>query len=603
LYVDTVAQGLDAKASCVAATTADITLSGTQTVDGIVLIAGNRVLVKNQTLSQNNGIYLCAAGAWTRTTDADTWDELTSAFVFIETGTVNADTGWVCTANAGGTLGTTALPWSQFSGAGSYTASTGLTLTGTVFSLTAPVTVALGGTNATSAGIASFNNITGYTASGATGTTSTNLVFSTSPTLTSPTITGGALNGTLGATTPSSVAATTGTFSSTLGVTGVATLGNGAILGTPASGTVTNLTGTASININGTVGATTPSTVAATTISGTTGTFTGHIATSQNLNDSASLSCTNASSGTAARARVLLIADAGNAQVFATSTGYTDITGAADSMVFAANSLSGGYQFSIDGAVAVAKITSTGINATAIGATTPSTVAATTISATGAITATSAGAFIANTGASVNSKFIDLANTAGVAQVGVLAVGQAFLYGSQDTFIYGDGAVVGTFSSTGLAVTGALSATSGIENTTIGSVTKSSGGFTEVLVGAATGGFRGAGTANFAADIYKNNTAYTNPDYVFEKWATGSIVKYADKDGAKEYDGLKPLSEVEAFAKEKLHLPRFGQNAEHGIFSGSDALLASVEEAYLYLFQQDAELQSLRKRLAALEAK
>ena len=73
----------------------------------------------------------------------------------------------------------------------------------------------------------------------------------------------------LGATTPSSVAATTGTFSSSLGVTGVATLGNGAILGTPASGTVTNLTGTASININGTVGATTPSTVAATTISAT----------------------------------------------------------------------------------------------------------------------------------------------------------------------------------------------------------------------------------------------------------------------------------------------------------------------------------------------
>jgi hypothetical protein len=186
LYVDTVAQGLDAKASCIAATTANITLSGTQTVDGIVLIAADRVLVKDQTLSQNNGIYLCAAGAWTRTTDADTWDELTSAFTFIEQGTVNADCGFVCTANAGGTLGTTALPWSQFSGAGSYTASTGLTLTGTVFSLTAPVTVALGGTNATSAGIAAFNNISGFTAAGATGTTSTNLVFSTSPTLITP---------------------------------------------------------------------------------------------------------------------------------------------------------------------------------------------------------------------------------------------------------------------------------------------------------------------------------------------------------------------------------------------------------------------------------
>ena len=68
----------------------------------------------------------------------------------------------------------------------------------------------------------------------------------------------------------SAISTATGTFSSTLGVTGVATLGNGAILGTPASGTVTNLTGTASININGTVGATTPTTVVATTVQAST---------------------------------------------------------------------------------------------------------------------------------------------------------------------------------------------------------------------------------------------------------------------------------------------------------------------------------------------
>jgi hypothetical protein len=131
-YVDTVAQGLDTKASVVAGTTVNITLSGTQTIDGIVLVAGDRVLVKNQTASADNGLYLCAAGAWTRTTDMDTWAEVPGAYVFVETGSTLADTGWVCTSNAGGTIGVTAITWAQFSGAGSGVSSitfgsTGLT--------------------------------------------------------------------------------------------------------------------------------------------------------------------------------------------------------------------------------------------------------------------------------------------------------------------------------------------------------------------------------------------------------------------------------------------------------------------------------------------
>jgi len=149
-YVDAVAQGLDPKASCVAATTVNITLSGTQTIDGVALIAGDRCLVKDQTLSQDNGIYLVAAGAWTRATDMDNWLEVPGAFTFIEQGTTWADTGWVCTSNAGGTLGTTPITWAQFAGVGSYTAGTGLTLTGTQFSLTAPVTAVLGGSGYTS---------------------------------------------------------------------------------------------------------------------------------------------------------------------------------------------------------------------------------------------------------------------------------------------------------------------------------------------------------------------------------------------------------------------------------------------------------------------
>jgi hypothetical protein len=139
-YVDSVAQGLDVKASCVYSTTADITLSGLAVQAGgdwtSSLTAGDRILVKNQASSQFNGIYVASSIAWTRSADMNTWAEVPSAFTFIESGTTLADTGWVSTANQGGTINVTPMPWSQFSGAGSYLAGTGLTLTGNTFSIT-----------------------------------------------------------------------------------------------------------------------------------------------------------------------------------------------------------------------------------------------------------------------------------------------------------------------------------------------------------------------------------------------------------------------------------------------------------------------------------
>ena len=134
-YVDGVAQGLDVKASVVNASTANLTLSGEQTIDG-VLTSTSRILVKDQSTASQNGIYVTAAGAWARSADMDNWLEVPGAFVFIEQGTTQADTGFVCTANGGGTIGSTAMPWTQFSGQGTFTASTGLTLTGTAFSIT-----------------------------------------------------------------------------------------------------------------------------------------------------------------------------------------------------------------------------------------------------------------------------------------------------------------------------------------------------------------------------------------------------------------------------------------------------------------------------------
>ena len=134
-YVDGVAQGLDAKASCYVATLANITLSGTQSIDGLPVVVGDRVLVKNQTNPAQNGVYVVASGAWARASDMNVWTEVPGAFVFVESGTAQAATGWVCTSPQGGTIDSTAVNWTQFSGAGAYTAGTGLTQSGTTFNV------------------------------------------------------------------------------------------------------------------------------------------------------------------------------------------------------------------------------------------------------------------------------------------------------------------------------------------------------------------------------------------------------------------------------------------------------------------------------------
>ncbi len=135
-YVDSVASGADPKASCRAATVGNIVLSGLQTVDGVALAVGNRVLVKNQSTGANNGIYIASTSAWTRALDADANAEVTSGlFTFIEEGTALAATGWILVTTGAIVVGTTALTFTQFSGAGTYTASNGMTLTGNQFNV------------------------------------------------------------------------------------------------------------------------------------------------------------------------------------------------------------------------------------------------------------------------------------------------------------------------------------------------------------------------------------------------------------------------------------------------------------------------------------
>ena len=236
-YVDTVAQGLDTKASVVAATTVDITLSGAQTIDGISIVAADRVLVKNQTLSQNNGLYLCASGAWTRTTDMNTWAQVPGAYVFVEDGTTQADTGWVCTSNAGGTLGTTAITWAQFSGAGSGVSSITFGTTGLTPATTTTGAVTVGGTLAVSNG---GTGLTAGTSGGILAYTATGTLASSALLAANALMIGGGAG-----VAPSTV--TTGTDVVTaLGVnTGSsgAFVVNGGALGTPSSGVATNLTG------------------------------------------------------------------------------------------------------------------------------------------------------------------------------------------------------------------------------------------------------------------------------------------------------------------------------------------------------------------------
>jgi hypothetical protein len=156
-YVDYYAAGLSWKAPVTVASTANIaTLSGLLTIDTVTLVAGETVLVKDQSTAADNGIYVVSAGAWTRSVGADVWEEFIGAIVFVVEGT-QTGSAWFCTAQPGGTLGVTAINWSNFSVASTYTAGTGLTLAGTQFSITNTAVTAAAYGSATQVGTFTVN--------------------------------------------------------------------------------------------------------------------------------------------------------------------------------------------------------------------------------------------------------------------------------------------------------------------------------------------------------------------------------------------------------------------------------------------------------------
>jgi hypothetical protein len=140
-YVDNVAQGLSPKTSVRVLAATNITLSGTQTIDGVALSAGDTVLCTAQTTGSQNGSYTVASGAWTRTPDfADPNDQSRSPYWFVGEGTTYAGSGWVMTTYPY-TIGTTTLSFTQFTGAGEIIAGNGLQKSGNTLSINTAVTV------------------------------------------------------------------------------------------------------------------------------------------------------------------------------------------------------------------------------------------------------------------------------------------------------------------------------------------------------------------------------------------------------------------------------------------------------------------------------
>jgi len=138
-FVEATSQGLNVKNSCVAATTANITISTAlndgDTLDGVSLSTNDRVLVKDQSTASQNGIYVVGASP-ARAADLAAGDNAAGFFTFVEQGTVNADNGFVCTSDSGSAVvGTNNLTIAQFSGAGQITAGDGLDKSGNTLSV------------------------------------------------------------------------------------------------------------------------------------------------------------------------------------------------------------------------------------------------------------------------------------------------------------------------------------------------------------------------------------------------------------------------------------------------------------------------------------
>jgi hypothetical protein len=464
LALQSYAVGISWKAPVTAATTANITLSGAQTIDTVSVVVGDTVLVKNQTNSAQNGIYNVNAGAWTYATGCTTWEQYVSALVFVEYGG-QAGSAWYCTAQSGGTLGVTAMVWSNFSAAANYTAGTGLTLNGFQFSIT-PV-----GTAATY-GSASAVPVFVTNASGqVTSVTNTNIAIAGNQ-ITSGTIDTARISG--------SYTGITGVGTLTAGVwngstIGVAYGGSGAATFTAgylkASGT-TAFTTVTSIPSSDITGLGTMSTQNANAVAITGGTITG-----------LSSPLDVPSGGTGAATLTGYVKGTGTSALTASSTiPSTDITGLGTMSTQNANAIA---------------VTGGTINGTTIGATTATTGAFTTVTASTSLTTPIVQAS--------NSGGLALRNSAGTTQISMGAGGGDNVSINVSTNINGTNAQI-DISPTGTghvhmkpsgsgAIEIAPTSVGTIDNMTIGATTPKNGSFVDLSVTGTTSFDGSQGTA------------------------------------------------------------------------------------------------------------
>lgn len=380
-YVDTAVTGLSWKQAVRVATTAAGTLATSfangSVVDGVTLVTGNRILIKNQATGSENGVYTVnASGAPTRADDANLAAELVGMAVFVDEGTVNANTGWIQTTNAPITIGTTSLLYSQFSGSGTYQAGTGLTLVGNTFALATPVSVANGGTGLSTTpvnGALDIGNGTGFTRAPLTAGTGVS-------------ITNGAGSITIGNTGVLALTTNTG-LSANVSATGNVTVTNTGVLSAQGTANQVLVNGTSGSAQTGALTLTLPQAIA------TTSSVTFANVTSSALTANSFVYPTTGgllASTAAATNGQILIGSTGAAPVAATLTAGTGVSvaNAAGSITIANTGVTSnvaGAGISVSGATGAVTITNTGVTSLVAGT------GISVSSATGAVTVNNTG--------------------------------------------------------------------------------------------------------------------------------------------------------------------------------------------------------------------